>query len=67
MQEAGGLADRRIAPAGHAHVLIPVDARLPDTVDRDACRVGATVAMVRLGSTGVVADVVRLSGAVGRA
>lgn len=67
MREAGGLADRRIAPAGRANVLVPGDARLPDTVDRDACRVGAAHAVVQPGSTGVVADVVRLSGAVGRA
>lgn len=67
MQEAGGLADRRIAPAGRAYVLLPSDPRLPINVDRDTCRVGAAHAGVQPGSTGLVADVVRLSGAVGRA
>ncbi len=67
MQEAGGLADRLIAPAGRAHVLLPGDARSSSAVDRFGRHVGAARLLVRPGSTVVLADVVRLSGAVGRA
>ena len=67
MQEAGGLADRLIAPAGRAYALVPGDARSPNTVDRFGRHVGGARLLVRPGSTVVLADVVRLSGAVGRA
>ena len=67
MQEAGGLADRLIAPAGRAYALVPGDARSSNTVDGPGRHVGAARLLVWPGSIGVLADVVRLSGAVGRA